>query len=98
MPALANNLAVRGHCEWSQRDVCLAQAALGKEFACPRGVQFLKRLQGGDAQLLRMRPTENLLGLDDAFQRGNRLSRMNAPNPFAASHPQKRPPPPGPIA
>src|SRR6266478_3618581 len=98
MPTLANKLAVRGHFERSQREVCLAQAALGKEFACPRGVQFLKRLQGGDAQLLRMRPTENLLGLDDAFQRGNRLGRMNAAKRFGGSHAQKRSRPGGQIA
>src|SRR5260370_8709911 len=81
MPTLANKLAVRGHFERSQREVCLAQAALGKEFACPRGVQFLKRLQGGDAQLLRMRPTENLLGPDHALPPGNKLRRIKAPKP-----------------
>ncbi len=45
-----------------------------------------------------MRPTENLLGLDDAFQRGNRLGRMNAAKRFGGSHAQKRSRPGGQIA
>src|ERR1700738_4039574 len=71
MPALAHKFVVDGHFERSQREIPFAQAALGEKFPRPYWVQLLKRLQGGDAQLLRMSPAEDFLGLDDAFQRGD---------------------------
>src|SRR5260221_6076034 len=71
MAALAHKPGVNEHFERSQREIRFAQAASGDKFTRPCPVQLLKRLPGGDAQLLRMSPAGNLLGLDDALSRGN---------------------------
>src|SRR2546430_10774549 len=77
----------------SESILFLFDPAFRQELAYPLRVQFLKRLQSGNSQFLRVQPSENFFGLRDALQGAYRFRRIDSSHSFDGFHAQIRPAP-----
>src|SRR5262249_17117927 len=66
--ALANEFAVGGHIERSERQIQLIKAAGWTVLRSHLRIQFLQSLQCGDANFLGMLPAEDFAGFENAHQ------------------------------
>ena len=84
--ALTHKLAVGREGERRKSEISLLESTVRQEGSGPCKIEFFERLHRGDAQLLRLKPPEEFLGLENALERGDGFGCGNAAESFDGFH------------